>query len=731
MEASIAAIASADDDARAAGIQANSAAVLSWLASREHNWLIIFDGADGRYEEVESFIPAGKRGNILISTRNSDMQRLASSFDAFINVTELDQDAAVALFIRSARLSSPSPSEQVHIEAIVQELCCLPLAVDQAASSIANRLCRVDEYLNTYKQHRLRLMDNVTFKGSSNYGRAVYTTWDISMAELERRAKAEGSDSVSYKAAILLLQLFSFFHFDGIREDTFRRAATARGKWLPPLPPSSQLLLLLQQTDDNDWDFFNFRQAIHVLSMFSLVHSAGSSTYSMHRLVHQWMQDRLLKSHRGPIALLAADVLARSEDDGESSDDHAHRQALLVHLVTLTVHLKQNGLMHQLSAETLWRIAKVYRSGGKPVDAEALLRQAASLVKKDNSKAMEQYMDIMFDLAAALYDSAKEKEAVTIERDILEWRKVHLGMGHPDTYRIMGNLADTLRHLGGLVEARGLMMQVLEWQKVHLGMGHPHTYRTMSDLAITFCHLGKPVEARGLLMQVLEWRKVHLGMDHPGTYYAMGELATTLCQLGEPAEARGLLMQVLEWQKVHLGMGHPDTYMTMGELAITLRQLGELAEARGLLMQVLEWRKVHLGMGNPATYYTMSELAITLRHLGEPAEARGLLMQVLEWDKVHLGMDRPDTYWTMGELAITLRQLGEPAEARGLLMQVLEWRKVHLGMGHPNTSWTMGEIAITLRQLGEPVETRSAWGTCRGKRVARGTVLNGGRTILD
>jgi hypothetical protein len=74
MEASIAAIATIDEDARAAGIEARSASVLPWLASREHRWLMIFDGADGGYEEVGAFIPAGKRGSILISSRNREMK---------------------------------------------------------------------------------------------------------------------------------------------------------------------------------------------------------------------------------------------------------------------------------------------------------------------------------------------------------------------------------------------------------------------------------------------------------------------------------------------------------------------------------------------------------------------------------------------------------------------------------------------------------------------------------
>jgi tetratricopeptide (TPR) repeat protein len=349
-------------------------------------------------------------------------------------------------------------------------------------------------------------MDDFKFKGSSNYGWAVYTTWDISLAELERRAALGGSDSASYEAAILLLQLFSFFHFDGIREDTFRHAVKTQGKWLPALLPNSQLLL--QQTKDNDWDCFNFCQAICVLSMFSLIHSAGSGIYSMHRFIHQWMQDRLPKSHYSAIGLLAADVLARSEDNGKSSDDYAHHRALLVHLTTLTGHLKQNDLVCQLSAGALQRMAWIYCDGGKPVDAEALLCQAVSLVKDNSKLATEQYMDIMSDLAAAIADLGKFWEAEAIEKNVLEWREKHLGIDHPLTFHARKNLSWSLCQLGLYRAAKEMQVQVVAWQEEHLGMDHSDTYQTMGNLANTLRKLGEVAEAKGLEVQVLEWQRV-------------------------------------------------------------------------------------------------------------------------------------------------------------------------------------------------------------------------------
>jgi tetratricopeptide (TPR) repeat protein len=631
MEASIISITS-DEDAKSAGVEASLPSILRWLGRREDNWLMIFDGADLGYEVVEAFIPPGKYGNILISSRNTTMNRLSLPSSAYMDVVELDEDAAIELFVKSARLGSLSAAEQCHIEAIVRELCCLALAVDQAGSSIATGICHIDEYLALYRRRRHQLMDDKFFNGSSDYGRAVYTTWDISFAELERRASSSSPDSASYRAAILLLQIFSFFHFDGIREEIFRRAAERTTRYVDPLQPDSPLLLLLQQTENNEWDSFTFRAGIRILSQFSLIKIDGTSTrtYTMHRLVHQWMQDRLPTSSRSEVASLAAIVLAQSEGYRVSAEDHAHRRGLLVHLIPLSAQLKQAGLMSQLSVDTIKRMAQVYREGGKAADAEELFRQAISTIQKDTSEATKHYIDVLAQLAFVLWDLGRLREAETFEREVLEWREKHLGSNHGSTAIARNDLATILHDLGELGEAKELGIQVLDWRKEYLGMDHPGTYMAMVNLALTLHDLGKLEEAKMLEIQVLDWRKVHLGMDHPDTYLAMAILAHTFRDLGELGEATELEMKVLEWRKEHLGMDHPETFEAMGNLAYTLCDLGKPSEAKGLEVQVLDWRKAHFGPRHWLTNLAMNNLARTLRKLGEVNEAEELCAQVEE-----------------------------------------------------------------------------------------------------
>jgi len=57
---------------------------------------------------------------------------------------------------------------------IVNELCLLPLAVDQAGAAIRSGLSNIDDYLDIYSRRRQELLADPIFQGASNYGRAVY-----------------------------------------------------------------------------------------------------------------------------------------------------------------------------------------------------------------------------------------------------------------------------------------------------------------------------------------------------------------------------------------------------------------------------------------------------------------------------------------------------------------------------------------------------------------------------
>ena len=228
MEASITSIASSPI-ANKAKVDASVHSVLLWLSECQRAWLLVFDGADVDYDVIEHLFPPGVRGNILISTRIRNMTRLSRPSHAAVEVTEMEEEAAIELLFRSAKLQSDVAEESTKEEArkIVETLCYLPLAIDQAGSFIADGVHSINDYLELYErqQTRIAMFDSPKFKGSSKYKRAVYSTWDVTFTELECRSKGNTQDALSYRIAIFLLRIFSFYHFDGLDENIFRRAA--------------------------------------------------------------------------------------------------------------------------------------------------------------------------------------------------------------------------------------------------------------------------------------------------------------------------------------------------------------------------------------------------------------------------------------------------------------------------------------------------------------------------
>jgi tetratricopeptide (TPR) repeat protein len=89
---------------------------------------------------------------------------------------------------------------------------------------------------------------------------------------------------------------------------------------------------------------------------------------------------------------------------------------------------------------------------------------------------------------------------------VLESRKQILGEQHPDTLRIMANLAVTYGSQGKWDKAVGLEEMVLESRKQILGERHPDTLGAMANLAVMYEYQGKYDEAMAL-QEILQSRK--------------------------------------------------------------------------------------------------------------------------------------------------------------------------------------------------------------------------------
>jgi len=684
---------------------------LYWIGSLKENYIMVFDNADVLSPaELEAYFPPGRGGNILITSRNSTMRNLTSHENS-LEVTEMEEADAIELLLKASFLDTHSIELQVQASKIVKELFHLPLAIDQAGAYIASGATTIGDYLAKYSEHRKTLLLSSHFTGASKYSKTVYATWELSYKEIQIRAKSDDPHRANAaNSAILLLELFPFFHYEGITEDIFLYAALQEDKKIYDLklPLASSLLdrRLLPLNKLGTWDNFVFREGLRILQSLSLIKKSPSGcVYAMHPLVHTWGRYRLTLNERKKYCLMVYVILSCSLRSN-AGEPYEFWRTLVTHVKANMQYIMSEG--HQTTLpyfndahEKFW---KLLREQGYAREAESLILQVVDARTRSLGTEHPDTIGAMANLAKNYHDLGKYFEAEKVEIQVVDARKSNFGEEHPDTINAQANLAETYRALGQYAEAEKLAIQVLDARNRILGVEHPHTILARGNLAATYGNLGKYKEAEKLAIQVLDARNRILGVEHPHTILARGNLAATYGNLGKYKEAEKLEVQVLDARNKILGVEHPDTILAMGNLASTYRNLGKYIEAEKLEIQVLDARNKILGVEHPDTIVAMGNLAVTYGHLGKYTEAEKLEIQVLDARNRILGSEHPDTINALENLAETYRALNKYAEAERLEIHVLDARNRIFGGEHPDTINAMESLAETYKALDKYAE---------------------------
>ncbi|KIL65415.1 hypothetical protein M378DRAFT_76975, partial [Amanita muscaria Koide BX008] len=268
---------------------------LEWIADR-NDWLMVFDNADGGYQVVEKFFPPGNGGRILITSRNKTLARITSG--ACLEVTEMGEEEAVTLLLKSAMIDNDSVNVALAAQKLVAALGCIPLAIDQAGAYMLSCGHGLDNYLVLFMEHRAKLMSDKEFTGASLYKYSTYGTWEISIEEINCRAKGENNEQrLAAQSALILHNIFAFLHHDNISGEIFEKAAVnfvkRKSERTNGLPQSISWLdpKTLCLNEDGNWDALQFQAGIKVLLSFSLIRNNGM-LYSIHPLIQTWSRDR-------------------------------------------------------------------------------------------------------------------------------------------------------------------------------------------------------------------------------------------------------------------------------------------------------------------------------------------------------------------------------------------------------------------------------------------------------
>ncbi|KAF8348016.1 hypothetical protein F5887DRAFT_1259533 [Amanita rubescens] len=725
------------------GLQASNNAkpsvvtVMKWISSLKNDWLMVFDNANHDPDVVEKFIPPGNKGNILITSRNMSMGRVTSNKS--MEVEEMNKGEAVSLLLKAGNVDVMDKESEEMAMQIVSALFYLPLAIDQAGSYILSCQCSLNDYWQLYKRNYQLLRDDTTFKGASDYGKSVYGTWEISIQEIESRAK---NQSKAAQSAISLLKFIPFLHHVNIPENIFKYAAmgfrdrdTEEAYELPML-----LSLLdsddLQLNESGEWDELRFYQGIQVLQSFSLIKkNIKIKMYSIHPLTQSCCQDRIPEAEKQSNCIKTAALLTCAAYLlNNTEENHTLLEALVTHIkankaFAIKLGIKEGYYDDQFSCYAALYFQTGYWNQGEELQKEVMRMRKEKLGLNNTMTLNSMLFAALFHnrlgnwkeeelllldaikiwmntfgfehetletqawLAASYMNQERLKEAEKLAIKVYETRKETLGTDHHDTLMSMNTMAMIYGKQGNWKEAEELQVLVMETFKAKLGPDHMKTLQIMVYLIGTYGNREKLKEAEQLLIHVIDMFKVKLGPDHPSTLYNITNLGVTYREQGRLNEAQKVLEEALETCKDRLGPSHLITLGTMRNLAMTYKAQGMLKEALDLQVIVIESMMETLGAKHSETVMSTMDLVVIYGELGKWNEAEKMLVPLIEVLKSSLGHVHPSTLRSMVHLADMYIEQEKWNEAEKLLIQVMGARKEKLGSGNPGTLTVMHNLA--------------------------------------
>lgn len=616
-----------------------------WFSNQTRPWLLIFDNADDPQLDLSRFFPAGGRGVVLITTRNPQCEIHATKGSSKLDQMALEE--AITLLLRTSCVTSvDNEASRNSAKHIVQTLGCLALAIIHAGATIQQGVCTLDDYCAEYARHRKQLLDCQHIQAGTDYDHTVYSTWEVSIE------KITGLSTETAKNAIELLNFFSVLHFEGISEKILERAWESfqddeLSTWI-----QSHRLSIFNSICSEQWNPQPFREAIALLSSYSLIHIDGSENHiSLHPLVHTWIKDRLAPADQSKCYITSTITLSRSMISKQQSIDISYAVNVQKHIDSC-FRFGQN----ELWIEDEWskdRISVAYRFGWA-CSANNDWKQARDFLERTleySKKTMnEEYINSLYctNLLGRAYYYLDERQKGT---DLLEkaftMARNMLGPEDPRTLSFMRDLIRDLLENNRNQESMDLIgeLQILEKENDVLRNRSPEAAESIILYADALSRSGNNRKAVELLEDLIPTLEESLGMDHNMTTWGKWTLAEAYRHLNQWQEAAELDQQVLESYIKVFGTEHRATLRARSNLAISYENLDRPLDGIRILTEVVNTARNTYGDEDPDTIDYVELLkrmqAIYDRSIaGKAAESSSSSSSRLTLKKMVLGRQR-------------------------------------------------------------------------------------------
>jgi len=615
----------------------------------QSKWLLVFDNAEDP-AELHKWLPSG--GHILITSRSNTWDELGVP----VEVKVFDRAESVELLRRRDFSLADDEADQLS-----ETLGDLPLAIAQAAGTLAETGMTVTEYLRLLEEHASEILNDGV---PPTYGQSLAAATVLSVTRL--------TEDNPIAARLLLLCAL-----------------------LAPEPVPLLLLRPMAQVAHNEQGNLN-----NECLWWSLVTRIGRYGLAridrfglqLHRLTQNILIDALSEAQQDTLRAQSNRVLAEVCPDNPTDPGSWSRWAsLLPHLLAANPASCGDERLGRSACDAIWYLLT---RGDSRLGLE-LATQLHDQWRETRSPDDGLFLRAADGLAQAYRDVGQFTSARELDQNTFVQRCRALGEEHGDTLAAAHNLAIDHLALGLIDDALRLDEATLATRRRVLGNDHPDTLASANNLAHGLYAHGDIQQAANLDRVTLERRRKLYGNQHPCTLTSANNLAVSLRTI-DPATAHQLHNETLAQRRDVLGKDHPHTLTSLNNLGVSLRNEGKDANAKRFHEETLARRQQLLGKDHHDTLTSANNLAVALYCLGELIEATVILEDTLARRRRVLGENHPDTLTSASNLAVCLKTVGDLSTARALTEDTLARRRRVLGENHPDTLTSASNLVYAL-----------------------------------
>lgn len=523
----------------------------------KRRWLIIFDNYDTpsvfRDQDIRFYVPNGKNGHILFTSRHADSERLGHC----IRVATMSEDESMDLLLQR----SPNEDEKHDARRIASTLGYLALALDQAGAYIRARNLPLKHFISHYNKRKEVVLREIPEQWEYRRKTAaaereillnVYTTWELSFEqvkgeETERRKKDHFLTLAAFFDNNKISEIFFQDHYEKISPHWMDIFST-RGQWetekYGDILAEFQKLSLIQISVKQD-DGFQF---------------------SIHPVVRDWIRLRKNQDVQQKFAVEAIKALAQyighivdfdSLDLDLKQEIFQHSDACIDHDQALVEVLSESNPEYQLDPE-IW-FAYVHVQQGRYDEAIKWSGRALTRYKEHFGPRDINTLKVMHALAQNYHLQGQEAKAVELSESVLLEYEKQLGPQHMRTLKTTQLLVLIYSDLNRYDEAEQMCKRALAVMEQRLGLQHKDTLATMRRLANVYYSRGRVDEAEKMCERVLLDMELKLGPLHFETLSAKTLMARIHNFRRRYNEAEQSCKEALAGLEKRLGSEHPST----------------------------------------------------------------------------------------------------------------------------------------------------------------------------